>query len=139
MKNYTSLLFIGLASLSMLLSSCDPSTRHRKIVMNNSDYDIVIFPNIIEANYGYQSDSIFIGKHSHVTILENGGISKVYEYEDCSVYVDSIHSKIVGHDSLKLSLNLADKTNWFFSVLKKTFGEGGNCECRTVIRNEDIQ
>lgn len=139
MKNNRTLFFTGLIASCMLLCACDPSTKNQRIIVNNSDHDIVVIPNITEANFGYKSDSIFVARHSRVIILENGGVSTVKEYEDCDMYVDSVHAQIVGFDSLNLTIDLGKKSNWTYFVLKKDRQGGGDCGCDIVINNEHIQ
>lgn len=140
MKNNTSLLFIGFVFLSLLLSSCDQSTKHRKLVVNNSDYDLVIFPGNGSADYfGYISDSIFVAKRSQVVIYDGIEISRLKDYKRCNTFTDTIRVKVVGHDSLKLTLDLNNKANWNYFVVRKDVGGGGSCECQIGIKDADIE
>lgn len=138
MKNYHTLFLTGLVASSMLLCSCDPSTKHRKIIQNDSDYDVVL---LLEgqAAAGYKSDSILVGSHSQITIFEISSRERVYEYKNCDIYLDSIRTRIVGNDTLNITMNLRDGSNWEYFLLKETRRKGGECDCRIQIRNEDIQ
>ena len=140
MRNYTSLLFTGLFALSMLLCACDPSTRHRKIIINDSDYDLYIVPVAFSGTTaGYVSDSILVSRHSEVTILERQHISRPYEYKNCETFVDSIRTYVAGHDSLQVIKDLDNPINWIYFLLKESKMSLSECECRIQIRNEDVQ
>ncbi|AEA43506.1 hypothetical protein [Fluviicola taffensis] len=124
--------------LAIFLCACDPSTKHRKIIQNDSDYDVVL---LLEgqAAAGYKSDSILVGSHSQITIFEISSRERVYEYKNCDIYLDSIRTRIVGNDTLNITMNLRDGSNWEYFLLKETRRKGGECDCRIQIRNEDIQ
>ena len=66
-------------------------------------------------------------------------IGSVSKFEDCSLFSDSLSSKIMDSDSLKLLLDLNNNSNWNFSVNKKSFGGGGLCECRIIINENQIE
>lgn len=140
MKNDKSLLFIGFLSLSLLLFSCDQTTRHSKLIVNNSDYDLVVFTGNGSADYiGYVSDSIFIGRRSKAVVYDAREISRLKDYKRCNTLTDTLRVKIVGHDSLQVTLDLNNKANWYYFVRKKDMGGGGDCECQIGITNADIQ
>jgi hypothetical protein len=128
MKNYTALLFIGLVSSSLVLSSCDQKTRHRKLITNNSDYDLIIF----------MGDSVFVGKHSEVAIYDLDEFRRIKSFKSCSVYTP-IQSVIVDPDSLNLTIDLNNQSNWQFHVVRKELSGYGECECKLEITNAHIQ
>ena len=43
------------------------------------------------------------------------------------------------NDALHLSIDLNDKLNWTFSIMDRTYKEGGTCECRGKITNDMIR
>ena len=52
----------------------------------------------------------------------------------CNAFADTLQAIIVGNDSLHLTLDLNDRSNWKYFTLKKELGEGGECECRSELR-----
>lgn len=140
MKKYKILLFTGILLFSIVFYGCDQSTQHQKLVINNSDYDLIIIPGNASADLvGYVSDSIFVGRHSREAIFDMRQISRLKEYKGCSTFTDSLRAVIVGNDSLHLTLDLKDGSNWKYFILKKELGGGGSCECQIGITNADIQ
>ncbi len=141
MKKYKSLLFCALLPFSIFFfCACDQSTKHRKLIINDSDYDLVIVPRNTSADIiGYVSDSIFVGSHSQTAIFDMRQISRLKDYKSCSAFADTLQAIIVGNDSLHPTLDLNDRSNWKYFTLKKEFGGGGECECQIGITNADIQ
>lgn len=129
-------LFISI--IIVQLTSCDPGVSYAKIIQNDSDYDISIVVHGGEPYY-YSADSFYIEKHSEETIMAHGGLGQTLEFEDCSIYADSITSEVMNSDSLKTTYDLNNLSLWNFSILNKTYGSGGTCECRIVLRNEQIE
>lgn len=141
MKKYKILLFKGLFPFSIFFfCACDQSTQHRKLIINNSDYDLVIVPRNTSADIiGYASDSIFVGRHSQTAIFDMRQISRLKDYKQCNTFTDTLQVIIVGNNSLHLTLDLNDRSNWKYFTRKKELGGGGECECQIGITNEDIQ
>jgi hypothetical protein len=80
-----------------------------------------------------------INNHTEASIYEISGLGQTFEYKDCSTYADSIFASVTVVDTLDFDINLNDKSQWIFSVLDKTFKEGGTCECRVIINNDMIK
>jgi hypothetical protein len=133
--------FISLFLISMLGFSCDPGYRHNKIIVNDSDYDLLVtvYQDSTKANEPYLQHSFLVSKHTQLDIMSTDGLGSTQPFESCSTYSDSIRTEIAGNDSLHLAIDLGNQSNWIYSLLKKTFKGGGQCECRIQIRNEHIQ
>lgn len=136
----TTFLIVGFAML-LFLSACDPGVRHVKTIDNFSDYDIavIIYRDSIAGSSGYAADSFLVARHTQVDIYKNAHVGQAKKYSDCATFADSIRTIIVDHDSLHLTLDLADRSNWNYFLRNKTFKGGGTCECRILIRNEHIR
>ena len=131
---------ISLTSICVLLmSSCDPGVYFEKIVENKSNHDLKFF---IYRNNGLGAnelvDSILIPKNSQSVIFKDGGIGTVDEYTYCGSYLDSITSKFVGTDTVYLKLDPNQSTNWKYIVLDKSKIGGGECECRFIFNDSDL-
>jgi hypothetical protein len=130
------------ALFTIILTACDPGVKYSKVVQNDSDFDIMIhiYP---ESKVGsgsfYTFDSVQINSHTETSIFEFSGLGQTFEYEDCNTFADSIFARVIGNDTLDLNLNLNNESKWIFSVLDKTFKEGGLCECRVRITNDMIK
>lgn len=136
------LLILIFALFTIIVTSCDPGVKYTKVVQNDSDFDITvnIYP---ESKVGdgsfYKYDSIRINNHTEASIYEVSGLGQTFEFEDCNTYADSIFARVRGTDTLNLDINLNDNSQWNFSVLDKTYKEGGLCECRVRITNDMIK
>ncbi|MES2691760.1 MAG: hypothetical protein V4658_15245 [Bacteroidota bacterium] len=127
---------------ALLLYGCDPGVNYKRIIVNQSDHDIMLY--IYEGKtpagpYAYKQDALLLKKHSETIIAETTTLHQAREYENCYSNADSIVGKIDHRDSLSLDIDINDAANWKFSRLKKSFGDGGVCECRLVIHHNDIQ
>ena len=121
--------------------SCDPGVKYDKVIQNDSDFDllIVIYPDSKSGDESFfKNDSIVISRKSVSSIFESSGLGQTFEYEDCNTYADSIVTKIIGNESLDLSIDLNDESNWIFSIIDRSFKDGGTCECRVRITNDMI-
>ncbi len=136
------LLILYFALFTIILTACDPGVKYTKVVRNDSDFDLTvyIYP---ESKVGdgsfYKFDTIQIKNHTEASVYEVSGLGQTFEYENCNTYADSIFARVIGIDTLDYVINLHDKSNWIFSVLDKTFKEGGICECRISITNDMIK
>lgn len=126
----------------VMLSSCDPGVTYHKVIENQSDYDMVlyVYPKPVERwHFEYQFDSITIYHHSEVAIAEYSSIGQNSQFEGCDTKTDSIVTSIIGADSLRLNLNLVDSTLWTYKRIRQLARDAGECECRIVITNADIE
>jgi hypothetical protein len=136
------LIILFFALFSIILTACDPGVKYNKVVQNDSDFDITvyIYP---ESKVGdgsfYKFDSLQINNHTEASIYEISGLGQTFEYEDCNTYADSIFARVRENDTLDFNINLNDKSQWFFSILNKTYKEGGTCECRVKVTNDMIK
>jgi hypothetical protein len=135
-------IIIFFALITIILTACDPGVKYTKVVQNDTDFDITvyIYP---ESKVGdgsfYKFDTIRINNHTEASIYEVSGLGQTFEYEDCNTYADSIFAGITGNDTLDVDVNLNDKSQWIFTVLDKTFKQGGTCECRVRITDDMIK
>jgi hypothetical protein len=127
MKKYKLLLFTGLLSFWMLFGACDQKTRHRKLIINNSDHDLILL----------MPDSVFVGKHNEVTIYDYREFRRVKSFKSCDSY--NLIQDVIVADSLNLTIDLNDKSNWRFHVVKRELSGYGECECRLNITNQHVQ
>jgi hypothetical protein len=136
------LLILIFALFTIIVTSCDPGVKYTKVVQNDSDFDITvtIYP---ESKVGdgsfYKYDSFRINNHTEASIYEVSGLGQTFEFEDCNTYADSIFARVTETDTLYPDINLNDNSQWNFSVLDKSFKEGGTCECRVRITNDMIK
>jgi hypothetical protein len=134
--------FFIFSSFTIFLLSCDPGVKYDKVIQNDSDFDLLVkvYPDSSSgASTFFKGDSIVINKKTITSIFEYSGFGQTFEYEDCKTYTDSIVTKIMGNEGLNLSIDLNDKLYWTFSILDRTFKEGGTCECRVKITNDMIK
>jgi hypothetical protein len=136
------LIFLYAALFTSLLAACDPGVEYHKVIQNDSDCDLMIYiyPETRDGSGSfYVYDSLRVNKHTEAIIFDYGGLGQTFEYKDCSTYADSLFARPAGNDTLKLNLNLNDPLRWTFSVLDRTFKQGGTCECRARITNDMIK
>lgn len=115
------------------LISCDPGVTYNKIIQNDSDFRLEIYSCGDTAKHMYS-----IPDHSEMSINGYEGLGQAFEFENCDYYTDSMVVKIYNKDSLHLSFDINDRSNWTFRRIKKQFKDAGECECRVRIENQDI-
>lgn len=132
------LFFTTFLGVFMILCACDPSSKYRKVVQNDSDYDVIV---LLDGNvmHGYISDSILVPSHSEVIIFKTTEMGRTYEFKSCDQFLqDSIRIKIAGNDTLHVLLDPSNPFSWTYFTLKENRRKYGECECRLQIRNELI-
>ena len=135
-------LILVFSLFAIILTSCDPGVKYTKVVQNSSDFDITvyIYPELkVGDGSFFKFDTIRINNHTEASVYEVSGLGQTFEYEDCNTYADTIFARVIGIDTLNSAINLNDKSKWIFSVLDKTYKEGGVCECRAIITNDMIK
>ena len=133
MKPYLLAIVIGI-----VLSSCDPGVSYERIIENNSSYDIWVKTS--DNGYpGFTQDSFLISKNSEQVISIYSGSGQTFEFENCGMADSTIYSGIYNNDTLMISINLNGESNWIFSVLNKTFKQGGECECKLKLTDNEIK
>lgn len=136
------LLISFFALFTIILTACDPGVKYNKVVQNDSDFDLTIYiypESIVGDGSFYTFDSVQINNHTETSIFEYSGLGQTFEFEDCNTFADSIFARVIGIDTLDYVINLNDKSKWIFSILDKTYKEGGVCECRAIITNDMIK
>ena len=135
MKN----LLLQISILLFVLSSCDPALNSKKIIVNQSDYN-VWFSIKDTGNYFMISDSFLVSKHSDFLIYELNGLGRITpETRNCEFYPDSVISGIENSDSLKLMIDITNSDNWTYTEIEQFSNGGGEYQCRFVIKNKDVE
>ncbi len=126
--------------LLLVLASCDPGVSYTKIIQNDSGFDIWVKSNDSIINGLYDKfDSIVVFKHSESTLYIYTGLGQTTEFENCDFFNVTLYSGICGNDSLEITIDLNDKSNWQFSIFDESFKHGGTCECRLIIDDEMVE
>ena len=129
--------FFLLLSIAIIGSSCDPGVQYKRIIQNNSGYDLKIYvynDTLKSCNYFYDNDSFLVANKSETVLATGSKLGHAAEFENCESCADSIISKVVGNDTMRLTINLNDPSFWNFKNFHK-----GVCECRLIITNDDIK
>ena len=126
------LVFFGITIL--LFTSCDPGFSYTKKIVNSSNYDVLII--VADTNHkhafnAYGFDSLKVVKHSESEIASDGGLGNTSPYEKCDYFNDSLIVKIIGFDTLHLTVDINDCSNWKYTQISEK--SGGVGECKFVI------
>ena len=130
------LLILGITVL--LFTSCDPGFSYTKKIINSSNYDVLVIAN--DTNYSYRAydfDSLSISKHSEAVVFSDGGLGTTADYENCDYFQDSLIVRIVGFDTLHLTVDINDSSNWKFNQISEK--SGGVAECVFLIEDKIIK
>ena len=114
--------------------ACDPTVDFNRIIQNNSDHELVYFYDQMP-----DEDSVYIPSKSEVIVYTDHKLGTVSSFENCDQGVLDIERLIVADSSRQLKFNLQDFERWEFVVIEKDAAGGGECECRLVVENEDIE
>jgi hypothetical protein len=124
-----------------LLQGCDPSSTYRKVVANNSNYDLVIlsYP-LVNGTYGAQpKTSVSIKPNENTVIYDASGMG--VGNPSCvgrgAIFGDSLGVEINNSTNLKVSTDLNNESTW----TRKSSGnsaKGYIVECRATITDADI-
>ena len=132
-----------LSLVLITLTSCDPITIYDRIIDNQSDFDVMILQTVY-ADTSFTVDTLIVKKHSKRSIYSEWEKLPLNHYSDCDttnerrIYGVNYQPKI---DSVVLLKNLKDNKNWTFKILKESKllkPSYGNCECETVLTNDDF-
>jgi hypothetical protein len=121
---------------ALILLSCEPGVNYKKSILNSSDYNIQIIIKSKPRIY-HPKDTFILSKSEEVVIDKSSQIGSTNEFENCNIHNDSLYSKIMGNDSLKLTIDL--NTAFEFKVTRKGYKNGGDCNCRLIITNDMIK
>lgn len=132
--------------IALLLASCDPAVDFSQVVYNDSNHDIWIKPTNFEAD-GYVSaslytqDSFLIPANSQSIIFNDLILGDFNKFSDCHspFPVDTFITRVANNDTLMVLVNMANYNNWIFVPIEKRSNRSGQCECRLIIRNSDVQ
>ena len=129
---------IFLALFFLFLTSCIPTVTYERKLVNSSSYDIRVIKS--SSNSGInRRDSILIAKNSFEILEQYSDYGKVSDYVDCNaIHYDSISVQIVKPDSLKVSMDFNNPKNWTFHILQEKNDGGGQCECYSVLTDNEI-
>lgn len=126
------------------LASCEPNVEYKRIIQNDSDYDIWIInpfggpPSNSSDCRRVTFDSIAIARKTSYSI-EGGTVNQSVDFfSNCPILcLDTLNSRVHNRDSLELSISLyPTNSDWKYAVLQP--GDNGACECRLIISNSDI-
>jgi len=121
--------FLGITI--MLLSACDPGFSYTKKIVNSSNYDVLIIPSDTSRKHsynGYGFDTLKVSMHSEVEIASDGGLGNTSPYEKCDYFNDSLIVKIIGFDTLHLTVDINNCLNWKYTQISEKSGGVGECE-----------
>jgi hypothetical protein len=137
--------FLAIISFLVFFSSCEPNVQYKRIIQNDSDYDIWVLnpshiPNVTSASNcaAFEFDSISVARKTSYTI-EVATINQLVDFfSDCPMLcLDTLESNIHNQDSLELNKSLySTNPDWEYTVFQA--GNNGDCECRLIITNDDI-
>lgn len=143
--NQISMKFLAIMIFLVFFSSCDTNVTYKRIIQNDSDYDIWVInpshiPNATSAsNCGaFEFDSISIARKTSYTIEGATTDQSVGFFSDCPIFcLDTLESRIHNQDSLALNKSLySTNSDWEYTVFQA--GHNGACECRLIVNNDDI-
>ena len=128
-----------LGFIALLISSCDPGFSYTKKIVNSSNYDIlVIVADTNNKHYfnAYNFDTLKVAMHSEAVIANDGGIGSTSPYEKCDYFNDTLIVKIIGFDTLHLSVDINNCSNWEYTQISEK--SGGVGECKFLIEDRII-
>lgn len=129
-------------SVAVVASSCDPSVQYRRVIQNDSSYDLkisVFGGNRPNCKYQYDNDSLIVKSKSELTFASYSGLGQTTEFNNCESCADSIVVKIVGSNALRTTINFNAPASWTFNTLRTSYKSGGTCECRLQITDNEIR
>lgn len=137
MKNRV-LVFIGI--MVLFICACrdrniqvDPALEQNYNIVNQSSYPIVTWVGVLE-------DSIVIPSQSDFNIYSFTSIGKVSPFGQCEVWeLDSLAFWVQGLDSLIITIDPFEETNWLYTILEENTLGGGSISCTLNINDEDIE
>lgn len=146
------ILFLFLFTGCERVFNTDTLKTYTRSIANNSSYDIwLINPDSMDNCGSSLFDSVLVasGTDYEVEILSNEGASRnsnllTEDYEDCpSICLDSLNSRINGHDSLQLTISLQGRSlGWVYwnnsGGMSPISFPSGECACYLVITDDDI-
>lgn len=123
--------------------SCEPTIEYKRIIQNDSDYDIWVknpyyAGGFVTSCRNIVLDSIPIARKTSYTLEVESSYRSVDFYADCPfVCLDTFNTRIHNRDTLSLNINLYPfDSAWEYKVIQA--GDNGACECRAIITNANI-
>lgn len=133
-------LVVIIGILVLFISACrdrnlevDPLLEQNYKIVNQSSYTIVTWVGVLE-------DSIVIPSQGDSNIYSFTSIGKVSPSSQCEVWdLDSLAFWVQGLDSLEITIDPFEDTNWSYNIIEEnTLGGGAIC-CSFLISDEDIE
>lgn len=135
------LLLFTLVLISFM--SCEPTVEYKRIIQNDSDYDIWIMNPYFTGNFETSCrnillDSVAIARKTSYTLEVQTSYRSTDFFNDCPfICLDTLNTRIHNRDTLSLRTELyPSDPKWEYKALQA--GDNGACECRLVITNSDI-
>jgi len=127
-----------IASLLILLTSCDPGVSFHRVVTNNTDYTL----QYVKTNSIGDNDTIDIAVNEEFEYAQEMKRGRRKEYEDCEnafPYTDALKFIVKNDTSKTVEVDPLGNINWEFSTTDKSMNGGGSCNCSLRITNSDIK
>lgn len=117
------------------ITSCDPHSDYKKIIINNSDYTIKIVGYSNPTGTYMPYDSFIVNPNNRITIRSNGRLG---DAPPCVLNGDSIVGVLPNNSDLRIIKNFNSSENW---VRNRTGSnnKGYFISCEAVITNSDIK
>jgi hypothetical protein len=124
--------------LFIIVSGCDPGVKYSKIIDNQSDYELIMILEYEGHDTPPDTSNIYSG--SEIVVYNYDHIGRVSEYENCkSEFIHTIRLKVKNNDSLVVSVDPNNLQNWNYYLLEKGINGSGECECRMIVSNDNIE
>lgn len=105
----------------ILFSSCDPGVINKFVIENKTESDIKVITKLKPGKRKiYENDSIHLIKlkpQSELLIVEYGEIGNAHD-KDIN-FLEGIDTIIVQKENSTLNINIFDRYNWTYEVIKK--------------------
>ncbi len=127
--------------LAVLLVACDPVIRHKKVIENNSDYDLTvrIYSDSLSWPNMYSASIFTIPSKTEMVIAEMSEIGNINEFSACLIMCDSIVPALSNYPNAEVLLDFSESSNWTHAQLRKRTMGGGETECRIRLGNNSIE
>lgn len=127
--------------LAALLVACDPMIHHKKVIENNSDYDLTvrIYSDSLSWPNMYSANIFTIPSKTEMVIAEMSEIGNINEFSACLIMCDSIVPALSNYPNAEVHLDFSESSNWTHAQLRKRTMGGGETECRIRVGNSSIE
>lgn len=127
--------------LAALLVACDPVIHHKKVIENNSDYDLTvrIYSDSLSWPNMYSAAIFTIPSKTEMVIAEMSEIGNINVFSACLIMCDSIVPAVSNYPNAEVLLDFSESSNWTHAQLRKRAMGGGETECRIRVGNSSIE